>query len=41
MTIGVVVPHVGCEVAVNVGVGEVRGEAEAEDESSYHTLHTF
>ena len=29
-----VVPHVGGEVAVDVGVGEVRREAQAEDEAS-------
>ena len=33
----VAVPHVGGEVAVDVGVGEVGGEAEAEDESSEDT----
>ena len=33
----VVVPHVGGEVAVDVGVGEVGGEAEAEDKTTEDT----
>ena len=41
VTVCVAVPHVGGEVAVDVGVREVRGEAQAEDEASYHALHTF
>ena len=36
----VVVPHVGGEVAVDVGVGEVCGEAQAEDEASQDTKPT-
>ena len=34
MPVSGVVPHVGGEVAVDVGVGEVRREAQAEDEAS-------
>ena len=37
MSVCVVVPHVGGEVAVDVGVGEVCGEAQAEDEASQDT----
>ena len=37
VSVGVPVPHVGGEVAVDVGVAEVRGEAEAEDEASEDT----
>ena len=34
VSVRVVVPHVGGEVAVDVGVGEICGEAQAEDEAS-------
>ena len=34
VSVRVVVPHVGGEVAVDVGVGEICGEAQAEDKAS-------
>ena len=37
VAIGFIVPHVRGHVAVDVGVAEVRGEAEAHDESSEDT----
>ena len=40
VSVCVVVPHVGGEVAVDVGVGEVCGEAQAEDEASQDTKPT-
>ena len=40
VSVCVVVPHVGGEVAVDVGVGEVCGKAQAEDEASQDTKPT-
>ena len=37
VSIGFIVPHVRGHVAVDVGVAEVRGEAEAHDEASEDT----
>ena len=36
VAVGVVVPHVGGEVGVDVGVAEVRGEGQAEKKSAQH-----
>ena len=36
VAVGVVVPHVGGQIGVDVGVAEVGGEGQAENESSKH-----